>query len=1547
MLLVLALVLLQADMRAHAQSPIDMLDKLLNGGRNGDARGNRERRKGQPARTTFESELSRSEMRRLQTALRDLGYFASKIDGGDGPATREAVAAWAQARGWKVPQTLKRAHLQSMESELASRGGAGGLVAEAPASQTQPNDLVSRVQTALATLGYDAGPVTGDMNGQTRAALAAWARDRGWKAPDTLRPAHAESMETELASRGIAVAPVISGGDPALVKRAQEGLLALGYNSGETTGKMVDQTRTAIVSWARDRGWPAPDAIRLAHVENMESEVGQKVMAEARRQRWTMKDELYDGFYAENCNDKHGDICLAVVCDPGEGIAFRLKTSMTFHDAKRVEVSAGSFSASLIVDGVQNLTPLPPEMRTAFLVAAQSEPMARLSVGPKTKYIGLNGAGAAVGNAVRACEPLLASWRSGADPFDGKFKRLDDEARALSAWSAEKNGQLASTPLPPTAGPGPVVNNAVSWRPDDTVEAYQQRVRDAAKPLGGACGQEEETLRRLAAGLQLSLEAGTGGRVGDELSVTWRNNDLTQRIPVWIMVSADKPIRFNGKGHFALGPEAPNPFAIQTGLGQHRALVALAARGANMNGEVKFEPLVEGPLVLTVSLVGYLRGCEQELVLAQTRHDIDVAPDSAEIVLNTVEGRAAYTHRIEVPKFKRTILLNETRFLLLDSETGTEIVQRQGRDLQLSPTHRFIDAGEIVDIVDGKTVAKVSASYWALGDSYAVEGGYSWGKVTIASTIGDHLAVTDQLTGPACCGPGIGNTRISFDIENASFAIWGRLGHRIGPLQNDQFHLVEDSPGGYSSEMRGNAQLFHSFFGGLGTVSPISLVPTFDAAGGFQNAWFDEFDAEKPVPPFTELLASRLANVGLSASSLQDGIASSLATRLDLGANSIALDAALEGQLSRLGIETMSMSAGEALLGSSVSDNRMLDAYIGGVHTRTKRADKVMARFATEAKKRGWKIEWSGPDLSIAIPECDHLTLGQDDPPRSINTNSLLVPVDVDVVNRVDRKGGAVWVAQGRCMAGATYGSLRSYSALYLMDLGQNRPAAATGLMVASEVFFQNSAVPLWYDAEMRIKANDDLVLTYAPQSGAVSVWDRRARKFLLTRDDLPDGGLLLSAWLTHDGRYLVQLNSDGNIFFHDVNGKGPPVLSGRIVDDEIAVWTPDFRYDATAEAQALIDLKFPGHDRQYSLDRFGASRRVAGLGPAALGANVATAPAADIAVPPLLSGFATADENGDVVARLAFDGKRVAQILVFQDGVQTGAQKVAVEGGVEKLGFSRLKDARAASIFVTDTDGLASLPVTVAFTAPAQTPSVRRALVVGINTYANPNLPSLNYALADAERVYQALTVPGPAPFNDPIALKDRRADPDTIIASVDRLLAGLEKGDHAVIFFAGHGLRDAQGQFYLATSATDPDKLGETALPFSRLRERLAQSPARITILLDTCHSGAVGDGLFATSDELVTDLAGVPSNLTIVAASKGRQISLETKDADGGLFSTAVARVLGADRATYDANENGAIEASEFYRGVKASVVEASKGQQTPWIVRSRMVGDYALF
>ncbi|MET8141625.1 AAA family ATPase [Sphaerisporangium sp. NPDC005288] len=71
----------------------------------------------------------------------------------------------------------------------------------------------------------------------------------------------------------------------------------------------------------------------------------------------------------------------------------------------------------------------------------------------------------------------------------------------------------------------------------------------------------------------------------------------------------------------------------------------------------------------------------------------------------------------------------------------------------------------------------------------------------------------------------------------------------------------------------------------------------------------------------------------------------------------------------------------------------------------------------------------------------------------------------------------------------------------------------------------------------------------------------------------------------------------------------------------------------------------------------------------------------------------------------------------------------------------------------------------------------------------------------------------------------------------------------------FVGHGLLDAHGELYLATSATDGPSTGLTykALPYSAVREALIASPAEtIIVVLDCCFAGrANGAAASAISD------------------------------------------------------------------------------------------------
>ena len=134
--------------------------------------------------------MASAEITRLHRALRQLGYYSAMQDGTVRPQTMEAIARWAADRGWSAPSELRKAHLDYMEGELRDRAAA-----------TEGAALVRRIQMALKTLGYYAGPVNGDSGGETAIAVARWAADRGWTAPSSLRPAHAEHMEGELASR--------------------------------------------------------------------------------------------------------------------------------------------------------------------------------------------------------------------------------------------------------------------------------------------------------------------------------------------------------------------------------------------------------------------------------------------------------------------------------------------------------------------------------------------------------------------------------------------------------------------------------------------------------------------------------------------------------------------------------------------------------------------------------------------------------------------------------------------------------------------------------------------------------------------------------------------------------------------------------------------------------------------------------------------------------------------------------------------------------------------------------------------------------------------------------------------------------------------------------------------------------------------------------------------------------------------------------------------------------------------------------------------------
>jgi uncharacterized caspase-like protein len=119
-------------------------------------------------------------------------------------------------------------------------------------------------------------------------------------------------------------------------------------------------------------------------------------------------------------------------------------------------------------------------------------------------------------------------------------------------------------------------------------------------------------------------------------------------------------------------------------------------------------------------------------------------------------------------------------------------------------------------------------------------------------------------------------------------------------------------------------------------------------------------------------------------------------------------------------------------------------------------------------------------------------------------------------------------------------------------------------------------------------------------------------------------------------------------------------------------------------------------------------------------------------------------------------------------------------------------------------------------------------------------------------------------------------------------------------------------------------------------------------VVVILDACHSGLSGAEGLGTNDDAVSSLlSGAHAPMLVLAASKGRQYSYEDPKWGGGAFTHALVEVLQRNWRSADLNGNGVIEVSELYRALRSIVVQETQANQTPWLARQDLIGDFAIF
>jgi WD40 repeat protein len=426
--------------------------------------------------------------------------------------------------------------------------------------------------------------------------------------------------------------------------------------------------------------------------------------------------------------------------------------------------------------------------------------------------------------------------------------------------------------------------------------------------------------------------------------------------------------------------------------------------------------------------------------------------------------------------------------------------------------------------------------------------------------------------------------------------------------------------------------------------------------------------------------------------------------------------------------------------------------------------------------------------------------------------------------------------------------------------------------------------------------------------------------------------GLVWALAPSPDGKYLLSAAADETLRITPVAAIHP-MLTLFVVGNEWVAWTPRSYYAASAGGEKLIGWQTGGspdalasfhpasafHQTLHRPDVIGkvlqagnVKKALAALDKERSEKEHKAVPSQEVEVdevlPPEVQLTAPAVQDGkidkpELKVEAVAEGKGKHPVLSMQlllDGrPYTGGQgryKIAQAkpGKVSHTSAVVLPEGEHTLRVVARSDvstGFSNeLDVNFATTAPK---SKLFVLVVGIDHYADKNL-DLHCAANDATELAETFVKKSEAVFavQPPKVLIDSVATRDGILGGLNWLREGMKPEDVAVIFYAGHGEKDDRGHFYLLPQDVNLTKLADTGISGEKFKEKLADLPGRVVLLLDACHSGAIGKVI----NDMARDLASEDCGVVVVCAALGSEKAGE--QGRHGYFCQALLEVLQGD-------------------------------------------------
>jgi hypothetical protein len=1134
---------------------------------------------------------------------------------------------------------------------------------------------------------------------------------------------------------------------------------------------------------------------------------------------------------------------------------------------------------------------------------------------------------------------------------------------------------------------------------DAVVRSYRgfPSARPAERPpeRPASCPDEAQDLARRAAKVKIDLAAPARMRAGETFQFSWRTAEaFSQATPVYAVLAipgdarfeippAPRPAAANNAdalaaadagpalpGFIGLPPSSRAPHELKFGAGATRAIVPLHQPGSRLSGSFAVRMHEAGRTGVQTAIVAST-SCGESVIGEAATAQVDVLPGVPEIVVQD-------PFDIETPK--RAVASNSGRYLaqvfdgryrVFEVATGAKLVDRAGHNPNFSPTSRFViaDVGdadgrdhEVIDLVSREVVAKPAGPFigWTAGDAFLIDGQGEYGRIGLRSTLigrsgggadgwwsatdawrreggDDH---DDRLTlwyngGCHACSSWT-DTALTLDLDKGLIAFAGDSDIAQAAI----FDIASGAKGGAATlpEQKHRVQPRSAKLA-WSASEPIRFSQIYDALSEPNASLRDQTWHKAALPMRSALnlhreiapraMADEVASLAGPAKSRGDWIEA----RRSLGAPP-GQGGKLVNELSRFGVSAASPAARELA--------PVFTASVSEAGRARERLDYKKAEAETKAKTAPVRERLLREIPSIAPYLGDGYCTEFPRPDRK--TGKIDLAGMLEGLWRWDIAGKALWLMQ---LASAEGSGAFGCGAILLLD----GTAAEPRIVSLSETLdeFWNGQYGVT-DHQTRLKPQLYLGRYLAIASVAarnIALYDIKEGKLLTLIKDAPQADLIEDVRLSADAKSILQINSDGQFFIHDA-ASGRSAVAGRTIDNEVILYTSDGYYWSSYEGAHFVQLRFPGLKTLYSFHQFASvlnrpdivGKRLANAAEAAPRPQLTPPPALDVA----LGGEPQAGQIR--IQATASSPSGLSRLRIYNDGQLVGETPLSGEAFKGEISVPRLPQARWLSALAIDARGFVSASQGLRLKPEGGSANRLYGVLVGVDAYAEPSV-NLTYAKSDANRLAGALEGRDAAYYASQSLnrLLDAAATKQAISAALEKAAASAGPEDTILFFFAGHGVQGGDGRYYLTPSDLNLADIPGTGLPWSEIASKLGSAKARVVVVLDACHSGLSGaEGLATNDDAVKAILSGVRAPMLVLAASKGREFSFEDPKWGGGAFTFALVETLRSKAAK---EGGGALNVSDLYRGVREIVIRETEGQQSPWLVRQDLIGDFALF